>query len=314
MEEAVSGGVALGAADGFAHQPVLLDEVMALLGGCRRVLDATAGGGGHSAALLERDAAVLALDKDPDAVTTLRSRLGASVTVLRLDFAEAALHPEVTAFRPDGLLLDLGVSSRQLDEVSRGFTFRPGAPLDMRMSRDGKTAAEWLNGSPEEYLAQAFADYGDEPRARQLAREIARRRARKSFATSDDLVNAIRAVKGARSGPADFARLFQAVRISVNDELASLARALPALLELLEPGGVMAVISYHSGEDRIVKRSFREWARECVCPPGQPVCVCRGRPLGRLLTRRSVMPGRAELSRNPRARSARLRGFRKAEG
>jgi 16S rRNA (cytosine1402-N4)-methyltransferase len=314
MEEAVGGGVVLSPADDFSHLPVLLDEVIALLGGCRRVLDATAGGGGHSAALLARGAAVLALDKDPDAVAVLPGRLGASPTVLRLDFVDAASHPAVTAFRPDGVLLDLGVSSRQLDDASRGFTFRPGAPLDMRMSRDGRSAAEWLNRSDEEQLTRTFADYGDEPRARPLAREIVRRRSRASFATSDDLVNAIRAVKGARSGPADFARLFQAVRIAVNDELARLARALPAMLELLEPEGVMAVISYHSGEDRIVKRSFREWARACVCPPGQPVCACRGRPLGRLLTRRSVAPGKAELSKNPRSRSARLRGFRKAEG
>jgi 16S rRNA (cytosine1402-N4)-methyltransferase len=301
----------------FVHQPVLVDEVVRLFAGCRRVLDGTVGAGGHARALVEAGARVLGLDKDAAAVAAARDRLtGSAVAEVRqLDFAEAAGEPAVRAFAPDGVLLDLGVSSPQLDDVTRGFTFRPGAPLDMRMRADrGPTAAEWLNTSPVGVLAVAFRDYADEPpgRAARLAREIVRRRTRRGFARSDDLVNAIRAVLGPRSGPADFARLFQGVRVAVNDELARLERALPAYLDLLAPGGVFAVIAYHSGEDRLVKHRFREWARTCVCPPDQPVCTCRARPLGELLTRRPIAAGEEEIAANPRARSAHLRAFRKA--
>jgi 16S rRNA (cytosine1402-N4)-methyltransferase len=229
------------------------------------------------------------------------------------DFAEAAADPDVGALRPDGVLLDLGVSSPQLDDPARGFSFRPGTALDMRMTPgDGPTAAEWLNGADEAELAAAFREWGDERRGRALAREIVRRRSTRPFAISDDLVGAIRAVLGPRSGPDDFARLFQAVRIAVNGESERLARALPALLEVAAPQAVLVVISYHSGEDREVKTAMRDWARACVCPPEQPVCTCRGRPLGTLLTRRPIRPSAAETVRNPRARSARLRAFRKA--
>jgi 16S rRNA (cytosine1402-N4)-methyltransferase len=215
----------------------------------------------------------------------------------------------VAAFRPDFILLDLGVSSRQLDEAERGFTFRPGAPLDMRMGAAGSSAAEFLNRADEAELARVFAEYGDERHARRLAREIGRRRIRQPFATSDDLVNAVRATLGPRAGPSEFARLFQAVRIEVNDELAGLARALPALRDALAPGGRLAVITYHSGEDRLVKHAFREWASACICPPRQPVCTCRGRPLGRLSPRKPIVPDPGETAANPRARSAHLRIF-----
>jgi 16S rRNA (cytosine1402-N4)-methyltransferase len=298
--------------EGFVHMPVLRDEVVRLLAGCRRVLDGTAGAGGHAEALVEAGAQVLALDRDPDAVRAARRRLAGRATVLLLDFALAAEDNAVRDFAPDGVLLDLGVSSPQLDDPARGFTFRPGAPLDMRMSGAGMTAAEWLNTVEEAALAAAFRDFGDEPRARALARQVVRRRATRPLAVSDDLVGAVRAALGPRSGPADFARLFQAVRIAVNGELERLDTALPALRDLLAPGGTLAVISYHSGEDRLVKRHFREWARSCVCPPAQPVCTCRGRPLGRAVTRRPVEAGEAEVAANPRARSARLRAFRAA--
>ncbi|HVO34286.1 MAG TPA: 16S rRNA (cytosine(1402)-N(4))-methyltransferase RsmH, partial [Gemmatimonadales bacterium] len=228
------------------------------------------------------------------------------------DFADAAADPDVVAFRPDGILLDLGVSSPQLDDPARGFSFRPGTVLDMRMTPGtGATAAQWLNRSGDAELAAAFRDWADERRSRALAREIVRRRATRPFAVSEDLVGAIRAVLGPRSGPDDFARLFQAVRIAVNGEIDRLARALPALLEVAAPLAVLAVISYHSGEDREVKVAMRDWARSCICPPGQPVCTCRGQPLGTLLTRRPVRPSAEEIARNPRARSARLRAFRK---
>jgi 16S rRNA (cytosine1402-N4)-methyltransferase len=180
------------------------------------------------------------------------------------------------------------------------------------MGEDAEPAADVLNDRDERELARIFREYGDEPRAARLAREVARRRATRPLATSDDLVGAIRGALGARTGPADFARLFQAVRIAANDELSGLARALPALRDRLEPGGVLAVIAYHSGDDRIVKHAMREWSADCVCPPRQMVCTCRGRALGETLTRKPVVPSEEEIAVNPRARSARLRAWRSA--
>jgi len=200
-----------------------------------------------------------------------------------------------------------------VDEEARGFTFRPGAALDMRMSAAGPTAADFLNTAPEAELARVFFEYGDERKSRRLAQEIVRRRARAPFAGSDDLVNAIRAVLGPQAGPADFARLFQAVRIAVNEELTGLRAALPALRDALVPGGLLAVISYHSGEDRLVKHAFQDWSRACICPPAHPVCTCRGRPLGRAEPRKPILPGAGEIEANPRARSAKLRLFRVAD-
>jgi 16S rRNA (cytosine1402-N4)-methyltransferase len=296
----------------FAHASVLAADVARLLGGCRRVVDGTVGAGGHARLLLDAGAEILAFDRDPAAVAAARDQLGGRVTVRRLEFSVAARDPAVAAFQPDGALLDLGVSSPQIDDETRGFTFRRGAPLDMRMDGEGPTAAEWLNAASPAELAHAFAEYGDEPRARSLARTIARRRAAQPLATSDDLVGAIRAVLGPRSGPPDFARLFQAVRIALNDEIRRLEAALEGFRDVLVPGGVLAVIAYHSGEDRVVKHAFREWARACVCPEDQPVCTCRGRALGALLTRRAIRPSTEEIAANPRARSARLRAFRTA--
>jgi 16S rRNA (cytosine1402-N4)-methyltransferase len=176
---------------------------------------------------------------------------------------------------------------------------------------DSPTAAELLNTLDEHALASIFREYGDEHRAHRLAREVARRRMTQPFVVSDDFVRAIRGAFGPRSGPSDFARLFQAVRIAVNDELVGLERALPALREHLLPGGLMAIIAYHSGEDRIVKHAFREWSAACICPPKQPICTCRGHPLGEQISRKASTPGPEELARNPRARSARLRAFRR---
>jgi len=279
-------------------------------------VDGTVGGGGHAALFRELGAEVLAVDRDPDAIAAARARLGD--TGIRFSvgpFGSAKVLGTIETFRPDRVFLDLGVSSHQLDTDVRGFTFRPGAPLDMRMAAGhGVTAADILNTWPEARLADAFSDLADEPRARRLARAVVRRRATVPFATSDDLVNAIREARGPRSGPSDFARLFQALRIVVNQEVEQLELALPALRATLGPGGRMAVITYHSGEDRIVKNAFRDWSRSCVCPPRQPVCTCRGRPLGRLLTRKPIRPGLAEVRDNPRARSAQLRGFQVTGG
>lgn len=296
-----------------SHVPVLAAPLLAIAAGARRVVDATLGHGGHAALFLAAGAEVLGIDRDPDALEIARARLaGLPITILQASFGDAAAHEAVTRFRPDLILLDLGVSSRQLDDDPRGFTFRPGAPLDMRMDRVGATAADRLNGDGEAELATLFREFGDERRARALAREVVRRRTRAPFAVSDDFVNAIRAVLGPQSGAADFARLFQALRIAVNGELDALERSLPVFRDALVPGGLLAVIGYHSGEDRIVKHQFREWARACICPPEQPVCTCRGTPLGAVEPRRAIVADPAEVEANPRARSARLRIFRKA--
>jgi 16S rRNA (cytosine1402-N4)-methyltransferase len=299
------------------HVPVLAREIAALAAGARRVFDGTVGGGGHTALFLEQGAEVLAVDRDPAAIAEARERVGegARVRWLTAPYGSDAALAELRAFRPDFALLDLGVSSRQLDDDARGFSFRAGAPLDMRMTPGlGRSAADVLNRLPEPDLARVFGEYADEPRARRLAAEIARRRRRAPLVTSDDLVNAIRGALGPRTGPPDFARLFQAVRMVVNDEPGELARALPALRDALPPGGRVAVLTYHSGEDRLVKHAMREWSRRCVCPPAQPTCTCRGRPLGAAEPRRAIHASDDEVAANPRARSARLRVFRTAHG
>ena len=300
------------------HAPVLVREIVELLADAKSVLDGTLGGGGHAEALLESGVPrVTAVDRDAEALAAARERLQQHERANRLrvfhgNYADLDEIPELRGESFDGILLDLGISSRQIDSDERGFSFREGAPLDMRMSGEGDTAADLLNGFDERDLTRVFADFGDEPRAARLAREIARRRATVPFATSDDLVRAIRATLGPRSGPPDFARLFQAVRIAVNDELSSLERALPMLRDRLRPSGTLAIITYHSGEDRLVKHAFRDWSAECVCPPRQPMCTCRGHALGETVTRRAVTPADAEVDRNPRARSAKLRAWRAA--
>jgi len=294
------------------HVPVHAEAVARLAAGSRRVVDGTVGSGGHAERFRAAGAEVLAVDRDAEALARARAVLGdEGIRWLHGSFGGTAVLDEIERFQPDFVLLDLGVSSEQLDTDARGFSFRPGVPLDMRMEAAGESAAELLNGTPESELARIFAEYGDERRARRLASQVCRRRARQAFATSDDLVNAIRAVLGPRAGPPVFARLFQAVRIAVNDELGELAGALPALREALQPGGTIAVISYHSGEDRIVKRHFQEWARACICPPAQPICTCRGSALGVIDPRKPVLPDADEIATNPRARSAKLRVFRK---
>ena len=295
------------------HQPVLLHPVLEAARGSTRVVDATLGHGGHAGALRAAGAEVLGIDRDPDAIRTARARLGDDgVCYLTLAYDDPEALAAVASFEPDFVLLDLGVSSRQLDQMERGFTFRPGAPLDMRMGGTGPTAADLLNLTSEAGLERLFADYGDERRSRSLAREVVRRRGRQPLARSDDLVNAIRAVLGPRAGAPEFARLFQAVRIGVNDELRGLARALPGFRDALRADGKLAVITYHSGEDRLVKLAFREWASACVCPPRQPVCTCRGRALGRVEPRKPIVPSESEIAANPRSRSAKLRIFQVA--
>lgn len=301
------------------HAPVLVAEVAALLHDARQILDCTLGGGGHAAALLERGASVIGLDNDPAAIREAGDRLTSFrergiFRAIQANFVDIDAVPDLEGARFDGVLLDLGVSSHQFDDPARGFTFRPGAPLDMRMNPEQPVdGAAILNETDVHELTRIFREYADERRASRLAREIVKRRANRPFLISDDLVGAIRAVLGPRSGPAEFAPLFQAVRIAVNDELAVLERALPALRDRLHTRGVLAVITYHSGEDRIVKHAFRDWSAACTCPPRQPVCTCRGRSLGTTLTKKAITASADEVTRNPRARSARLRAWRSGE-
>lgn len=305
----------------FQHTPVMPDEVLRWLrpecGGV--FLDATVGGAGHAIRLLEAGSAVrvVGIDQDAEAIEAARRRLasaGERVKLIRANFRDLA-RPGF-ADEMDGLagaLMDLGVSSHQIDRQERGFSFRPGTPLRMRMderARETWSAAELLNRADERELGRVFRD-GEERRWRTLSREVVRRRKIRPFSTSDDLVAALSAVLGRSAREKQKARLFQALRIAVNDELAALSEGLEGIRGRLAPGGRLAVLSYHSLEDRLVKRAFRDWSADCRCPPGLPECRCRGRSLGRTLTRRPLRPSAEEVAGNPRARSARLRVWEK---
>ncbi len=306
--------------DSRYHEPVLSDAVVELLSprGERFYLDGTVGGGGHARRILEqcRACRILAVDRDPAALEEARVTLDEyrdRVRFLHGRFDHAPEDIEIRDRGLDGALLDLGMSSHQLDEESRGFAFRRGVALDMRMdTTEGNDAALLLASASEDRLAQVFRDYGEEPRARRLAREILKRRESAPVETSDDLVAALSVTLRRSPSQQDKARIFQAVRIAVNDELESLQMGLPAIREALNDRGVLVVIAYHSLEDRVVKNAFREWSKTCICPPELPLCQCRGVPLGETLTRKPVRPDQDEIERNPRARSARLRAWRRA--
>jgi 16S rRNA (cytosine1402-N4)-methyltransferase len=294
----------------------MVREVLTFLAPARGgvYLDGTLGGGGHTEAILEAGGAahVIAVDQDPEAIAVARERLarfGERVAFVKSNFADAAEDGEEPLA---GALLDLGISSRHIDAAERGFSFRAGSPLDMRMSSAGQTAADLLNTLSEEDLADIFYYYGEERRSRRLARDVVRQRKTHPFATSDDMLASMERALGPRLEAQDKARIFQALRIAVNDELEVLERALPALRDRLEDEGVLVVLSYHSLEDRRVKDAFREWSRSCVCPPEMPVCRCRGRALGTTLTKKPMLASDEEVTANSRARSAKLRAWRKA--
>jgi 16S rRNA (cytosine1402-N4)-methyltransferase len=309
------------------HQPVLREEVIHGLeprsGG--RYLDATFGGGGHTRALLHAsapDGRVLAIDADPAAIERaheLQRELaldlepeGADRLVpVRANFADLATVARNHQFAPlDGILLDLGLSSFQLDQSERGFAFRFEGPLDMRFDPTrGSPASELVNTLPERELADLIWKFGEEPGSRRIARAIVRERERAPIETTTRLAEVVSRALGGRRGrethPAT--RTFQALRIATNEELAALQAALAGALDVLAPGGRLAVIAFHSLEDRLVKRFIERESATCICPPEAPVCTCEHRPRLRKVTRRAVRPEAAEMARNPRARSAVLR-------
>jgi 16S rRNA (cytosine1402-N4)-methyltransferase len=305
------------------HVPVLAEEVRRLLDvqPGETVIDATFGAGGH-AALLARDLAgegkYIAVDRDPSVrpyFESFRRRAGVSTRFLRGDFADVFERLADNGVRADAILFDLGVSSMQLDRPERGFSYASDAPLDMRMDPSAEhSARDLVNEASERELTDIFRGYGEERYARQIARAIGRRRRQQPFERTGDLVETIKAAipTPARFGDGHPARrVFQALRIAVNDELGALEAALPAALDTLRPEGRLAVISFHSLEDRIVKRFFRREQRGCTCPPDFPVCVCGQEPSLRVLTKKALRPSADEVAVNPRAGSARLRAAQK---
>lgn len=305
----------------FSHKPVLFTETVDALqirpDGV--YVDGTAGGGGHSAAIaarLSEGGRLICIDQDPDAIAVLQKRLGGlpQVTIVQVNFARIdSVLSSLELPGADGILIDLGVSSHQLDTPERGFSFHTDAPLDMRMSQQGTTAAELVNTLDERSLARILSEYGEERYARSIARNIVRAREKEPLETTlqlADLVKASMPAASRREGGHPARRTFQALRIAVNGELDMLSAGLDAMFERLNPGGRLAAITFHSLEDRMVKQRFASWCEGCVCPPDFPVCVCGRMPRARLPFKVKG-PSAQELEANPRSRSAKLRAVEK---
>ncbi len=302
------------------HQPVLYHEIIHFLKPISpgKYIDATVGAGGHAWGILERSSPagrLLALDRDPQALELATQRLsefGSRATLIRASFSrlkEVSL--EIGWERVNGILFDLGVSSMQVDTPARGFSFQSEGPLDMRFDpRQSRDAASLVNGLPENELADLIWRYGEERNARRIAKAVCQAR---PLTTTTELAEVILRTVGRREKIHPATRTFQALRIAVNEELQAIETALPQALELLAPGGRLAVISFHSLEDRLVKQFFRRESSDCICPPEQPVCTCGHRAALREITRRPVTPNKEEIQENPRARSARLRVAEKIE-
>jgi 16S rRNA (cytosine1402-N4)-methyltransferase len=309
------------------HEPVLAQEVLELLGpvlAAGRVVDATVGLGGHARLLAQAagpQGSLLGLDRDPQALEIARERLQGAACPVRLELGRLGELDETLqelGFTPvSAVLADLGVSSMQLETPERGFSFQAEGPLDMRMGPDvRRTAADIVQDAPESELAQIFRDYGEERYARRIAAAVVRVRKQRPLRTTSELASLIRSTIGKRESDSRIhpaTRVFQALRIAVNDELGQIEPMLEAALAHTRPGGRIAVISFHSLEDRIVKTRVRYWAAHCLCPPRQPVCNCGKKPSVRILTRKALQAGEEELARNPRSRSARLRAVEKLE-
>ena len=303
----------LGASAG--HIPVLVSEVVAALAVHSQgaYLDATVGGGGHGAAILEASAPggrLLGLDRDPEAVRRAARRLsdfGDRAAVVHASYVDLLSVSRRAGYFPvDGILFDLGFSSWQIESARRGFAFSLEGPLDMRFDPEAEvTAADLVNELPEDELAALLYRYGEEPRSRQIARAIVEAR---PIDTTVALAEVIVSALGRRRGALHPAtRTFQALRIAVNEELESIERALPDAVEALVPGGRLAIITFHSLEDRIVKRFLQQESRDCICPSDSPICQCEHQRTLRVLTRKPTVPSKAEVAANPRSRSAKLR-------
>ena len=307
----------------FGHVPVLFDEVMEALAvkPDGTYVDGTTGGGGHSSGICERLSAkghLVAVDRDTEALAAAEKRLepyGCRKTFVHANYSDIAAIEAAAGGKVQGILLDLGVSSYQLDNPERGFSYMNDAPLDMRMdASDRLTAYEVVNGYSEEDLARIIKDYGEERWARRIAEFIVRERKSAPIGSTDRLTEIIKAAipaKARRTGPHPAKRTFQAIRIEVNDELGHLREAVEKLPDLLESGGRIAIITFHSLEDRIVKTEFERRLDPCTCPKEFPVCVCGKKADVKRVTKKPVVPTEAETSENPRARSAKLRVLEK---
>ena len=303
----------------FSHIPVLFNETIDSL----RVkpdgvyVDCTAGGGGHAAAVLERlspEGRLIAIDRDPDAIANLKEKFRGEprLTLVHGNFADVEdIVREAGVYGADGVLADLGVSSYQLDTPERGFSFHSDAPLDMRMSKEGRSARDVVNGCTEAELRRILYAYGEEKFAPSIAKRIVEERAKKPIETTFELAEIVKSgipARARREGGHPARRSFQAIRIEVNGELQHLEQSVEAMFSVLNVGGVLSVITFHSLEDRAVKLTFRKLCEGCTCPPSFPVCVCGKTPRGKLAGK-PVVPSEEELAENPRARSARLRSI-----
>lgn len=300
----------------FVHKSVLFDEAIKALdlNENKIIVDGTAGGGGHSGEIAKTAKRVISIDQDPDAIAVLNERLGdkENVTIVHDNYSNIKnIISNLDIDKIDSLLLDLGVSSFQLDTAERGFSFHKDAPLDMRMSKSGLSAYDVVNNYDERQLADIIYRYGEEKFSRRIAANIVKARAEKPIETTFELVDIIKSSmpqKAMRDAhPAR--RTFQAIRIEVNAELDVLKSTLEDAFDILAPGGRIAIITFHSLEDRIVKEQFAKWCQGCTCPKEFPVCVCGNKPKGK--TFKSISPSKEELEENPRARSSRLRIFEK---
>lgn len=306
----------------WPHQPVLYNEIIHALQpqSSNSYVDGTLGAGGHARGILEAsfpDGRLLGMDVDPQALAVAQERLaefGSRAVIIQASYTTLSEQLDELGWdKVDGILLDLGLSSMQVDTPERGFSFKADAPLDMRFDpRNPATAADLVNYLPEKELADLIYQYGEERRSRQIARAIVKAR---PIETTQELAQLVaRAVRGGRQDIHPATKTFQALRIAVNQELESLETVLPQAVASLNPGGRLAVIAFHSLEDRIVKQFFRQESRDCICPPRQPVCTCNHQATIREITRRPIMPQDKEIQENPRARSARLRVAEKISG
>lgn len=302
----------------FVHKPVLFKETIDLLNVKSNgiYIDGTAGGGGHSKAILDKltSGKLISIDQDPDAIKTINDKFAwnKSSIIVKSNFSEIPrITKELYIDKVDGVLLDIGVSSYQLDTAERGFSYHNDAPLDMRMSKSGISASDIVNGYSWQQLAEIISKYGEDKFAKRIAKAIVKNREVSKIETTLELAEIIKSAVPAasrRDGGHPARKTFQAIRIAVNDELNVLEKGLKGAFSVLNSGGRLVVITFHSLEDRIVKQNMALWCSPCTCPPDFPVCVCGNKPKAKLLTKKPITASDEEIEMNPRSRSAKLRG------